>query len=288
MDQLSQISRQHTNFSKVSAAVIYALCVSIALNFFWEPGHIYASGVTGFAQIIQSLSHNLLPTNVMYFALNIPLVILGWLKIGHKFTLYTILAVVFSSIMMKVMPPISTQFDPIICALFGGVVNGVGTGFALKSGISTGGLDIIGIIVRKKTGHSFGTINIFFNLIIVSVAGFIFGWAFAFYTAIGIFVNGRVIDMIYTQNQKMQVMIVTEHPRDLIDDIQQKMRRGITIVHDVEGAFGHTEKTILFTIISRYEMYELVHVIQNKDPYAFVSITKAEKVIGRFKEPKVD
>lgn len=83
-------------------------------------------------------------------------------------------------------------------------------------------------------------------------------------------------------------MIITEHPRDLIDDIQDKMRRGITIIHDVEGAFGHTEKTILFTIISRYEMHELVHVIQNKDPYAFVSITKAEKVIGRFKEPKVE
>ncbi len=103
MDQLSQIRRQHTNFSKISAAVIYALCVSIALNFFWEPGHIYASGVTGFAQIIQSLSHNILPTNIMYFALNIPLVIMGWLKIGHKFTLYTVLAVAFSSIMMKVM-----------------------------------------------------------------------------------------------------------------------------------------------------------------------------------------
>lgn len=86
----------------------------------------------------------------MYFVLNIPLFILGWCKIGHRFTIFTIIAVLLGSIMMRVIAPIKITYDPIICALFGGVINGVGTGIALKSGISTGGLDVLGIILRKK------------------------------------------------------------------------------------------------------------------------------------------
>ncbi|EFO71257.1 hypothetical protein HMPREF9211_1365 [Lactobacillus iners LactinV 01V1-a] len=155
-----------------------ALAVAVALNFFWHPGKIYASGVTGFSQVLESLSSRYLPftltTSSMYFVLNIPLFILGWLKIGKKFTLFTIIAVILASIMMKLIAPIKLSYDPIICAIFGGVVNGVGTGIALKSGISTGGIDVLGIILRRKTGKSFGQINIFFNLIIVICAGFCF------------------------------------------------------------------------------------------------------------------
>lgn len=163
---------------------------------------------------------------------------------------------------------------------------GVGTGIALKSGISTGGLDVLGIILRKKTGKSFGQINIFFNLIIVICAGFVFGWTRALYTALNIFVNGRVIDAVYTQHQKMQVFIVTEHPKHIIEGIQRKMHRGITIFHDVEGAYSHTEKTVLMTIIDRYDMFDIYNIVIQSDPYAFMSVSEVDKVYGRFKEQK--
>lgn len=188
--------------------------------------------------------------------------------------------------MMRAIAPIKITYDPIICALFGGVINGVGTGIALKSGISTGGLDVLGIILRKKTGKSFGQINIFFNLIIVICAGFVFGWTRALYTALNIFVNGRVIDAVYTQHQKMQVFIVTEHPKHIIEGIQRKMHRGITIFHDVEGAYSHTEKTVLMTIIDRYDMFDIYNIVIQSDPYAFMSVSEVDKVYGRFKEQK--
>ncbi|MCT7831393.1 MAG: YitT family protein, partial [Lactobacillus iners] len=249
MDHFERLSRRHNFISKLSAAFFYALAVAVALNFFWHPGKIYASGVTGFSQVLESLSSRYLPftltTSSMYFVLNIPLFILGWLKIGKKFTLFTIIAVILASIMMKLIAPIKLSYDPIICAIFGGVVNGVGTGIALKSGISTGGIDVLGIILRRKTGKSFGQINIFFNLIIVICAGFVFGWTRALYTALNIFINGRVIDAVYTQHQKMQVIIVTEHPTEIVEQIQEKMHRGITILHDAEGAYSHNEKTVL-------------------------------------------
>ncbi|MCT7693731.1 MAG: YitT family protein, partial [Lactobacillus iners] len=94
MDHFECLSRRHNFISKLSAAFFYALAVAVALNFFWHPGKIYASGVTGFSQVLESLSSRYLPftltTSSMYFVLNIPLFILGWLKIGKKFTLFTI------------------------------------------------------------------------------------------------------------------------------------------------------------------------------------------------------
>ncbi|KRL90586.1 YitT family protein [Lactobacillus kalixensis] len=291
MDQLDKFNRRYNFFSKISAAFFYSICVAVALNFFWTPGHMYSSGITGFAQLINSISERFLPftlsTSVMYFVLNVPLFILGWTKIGHKFTFFTVIAVVLGSIMMKVIQPLDVHWDPLLCAIFGGTINGIGTGFALKNGISTGGLDIVGIVFRMKTGTSYGKFNIFVNLIIIAAAGFIFGWTRALYSALTIFINGRVIDAVYTQHRKMQVMIVTDHPQHIIDGIQNKMHRGITILHDAEGAYGHTEKTVLITIIDRYDMYDIRQIVANADPYAFMSVSEVEKVYGRFKEQEI-
>lgn len=289
MDELQRIWKRHQSVAKASSAFIYGILVSIALNFFWDAGHIYSSGITGAAQLIATLSKNSpLPvsTALMLFVLNLPLFILAWRQISPKFTLFTILAVVCSSVMMKVIKPITLTTDPIICALFGAAINGFGTGLALKNGISTGGLDILGLTIRKKTGHSLGTINIAFNLLIVLAAGLVYGWPYAFYSALGLVVNGVVIDMVYTKQQKMQVMIVTNKPKSVIDCIQNHMRRGITIIHGAEGAYRHDEKTILFTVISRYEQPELRAAMDESDPYAFVSIAENIKIMGHFYEPK--
>lgn len=288
MDNLDSFNRRYNFLSKLSAAGFYSVSVAVALNFFWTPGHMYSSGITGFAQLINSISERFLPftisTSIMYFLLNVPLFILGWVKIGHKFTFFTIIAVVLGSIMMKVVQPLTVHWDPLLCAIFGGVINGVGTGFALKNGISTGGLDIIGIVFRMKTGTSYGKFNILVNLVIIAAAGFVFGWTRALYSALTIFINGRVIDAVYTQHKKMQVMIVTEHPQHIIEGIQERMHRGITIIHDAEGAYAHTEKTVLITIIDRYDMYDIRRIVSQSDPYAFMTVSEVEKVYGRFKE----
>ncbi|WEV40727.1 YitT family protein [Lactobacillus sp. ESL0681] len=291
MDQLDTFNRRYNLLSKISASFFYSLAVAVALNFFWTPGHMYSSGMTGFAQLLNTLSQRFFPftlsTSILYFVLNVPLFLLAWFKIGHKFTLFTIITVVLGSIMMHVIQPINMHVDPLICALFGGIVNGVGTGFALKNGISTGGIDIIGIVIRQKTGTSYGKVSISINLLIILAAGFAFGWTRALYSALTIFVNGRMIDAVYTQHQKLQVIIVTEYPQAIIDGIQERMHRGITIFHDVEGAYSHIEKTALLTVIDRYDMYDIVAIIKKYDPYAFMSVSEIEKVYGRFKEQEI-
>lgn len=291
MDQLDKFNRRYNLLSKISASFFYSITVAVALNFFWQPGHMYSSGITGFAQLINTLSERFLPltlsTSEMYFALNLPLLLLAWFKIGHKFTFFTVMTVILGSLMMHAIQPLNMHVDPLVCAIFGGMINGLGTGFALKNGISTGGLDIIGIIIRRKTGASYGKVSILINLVIIIAAGFVFGWNRALYSALTIFINGRVIDAIYTQHQKLQVTIITEQSQAIVDGIQEKMHRGITIFHDVEGAYSHSEKKVLITVIDRYDMYDILQIVKKSDPYAFMSVTEVERVYGSFKEQEI-
>ena len=289
MDELQDILKKHSYITKGSTAFIYGIIVSVAMNFFWTPGNIYSSGITGLAQLLTTLLKNTafpLSTAILLFVLNVPLFILAWFQISHRFTVFTFLAVICSSMMIKVIQPVTLTHDPIICAIFGAAINGWGTGLALKNGISTGGLDILGLTIRKHTGKSIGTINIIFNTFIVIAAGFVYGWPYAFYSALGLFVNAKVMDMVYTRQQKMQVMIVTNKPNCVVECIQNHMRRGITIVHGAEGAYKHDTKTILFTVISRYEQSELRKAMEESDPHAFVSIADNVHIMGRFYEPQ--
>lgn len=293
-NKLYDLSQKYDFLPKLSAALAYAVAVSLALNLFWQPGHIYSSGITGFAQIVNTLSERFLPfalsTSSMYVLLNIPPFILGWLKIGPKFTFYTIIAVVLGAVMMHWLAAAHLtlgHIDPLLCAIFGAAINGAGTGICLRSGVATGGLDIVGIIVREKTGTSFGKVNIAINLVIVIIAGFVFGWIRALYTALNIFINGQVIDIIYNRHEKLEVMIVTTQPKHIIEGIQQKMHRGITIIHDVEGAYGHEEKTVLVTIIDHADLHEINQTIFANDKNAFVSVSQVMHVYGRFKEQDI-
>lgn len=288
MDDVQKIIKRHQYLAKLSTSFIYGILVSIAVNFFWNPGHIYSSGITGFAQLLRTISERSLPITIPIgiglFLLNIPLFVVAWKFISHQFTMFTIVTVLLSSILIQSINPVPLTHDPIICAIFGGAVNGFGTGLALKNGISTGGLDILGIVIRNATGRSIGTINIAFNSLIVIGAAIAYGWPYAFYSVLSIFVNARVMDMTFTKQQRMQVMIITDRPNSVIDSVQNHLRRGITIVHNAEGAYHHDPATILFTVISRYEMSELEEALLESDPKAFASISDTVKILGRFYE----
>ncbi|WP_265456219.1 YitT family protein [Enterococcus sp. HY326] len=274
--------------AKLSVAIVYALLSSIAINFFYQPGHIYSSGITGLAQVITTLSKDSigfgLPVSVTLYLLNIPLFLVAWRKIGKKFTIFTIITVTLASLFIQIIPQTELTTDPIICAIFGGGIMGFGVGFALKNGLSSGGLDIISITIRKKTGRTIGSISIYFNAVIILLAGVLFGWQYMFYSALSIFVSGKVTDAVFTKQKKMQVMIVTKCPDEVIENIQGNMRRGITIIHEAEGAFKHDKQTVLLTIVTRFELPLLETAMKKADPQAFVSISDNVKILGHFYE----
>lgn len=276
---------------KFSFSVVYAILASVAVNIFYQPGRIYSSGLTGIAQIVSTLSQSWfgmnIPVSLALLLLNIPLFLVGWFRIGHKFTIFTGITVVLTSVFMQIMPNEVLTTDPIICAIFGGAVMGAGIGYALKNGLSSGGLDFISIAIRKKTGKTIGSISIIFNFFILLAAGMLFGWQSALYSSLAIFVCGKVTDAVYTKQKKMQVIVITRHPDKVIQAIQKKMRRGITIINEVEGAFHHDKQTVLLTVVTRFEMPLLRQAMKESDEKAFVSIADNVQILGRFYEEEL-
>ncbi|MDR3190355.1 MAG: YitT family protein [Lactobacillaceae bacterium] len=293
MGRIEDYLKNHEYTGRISAALIYAIASAIALNFFWTPGHIYSSGFTGLSQLVNTalsrFGHFELPVYVLLLLFNAPLLVVAYKKIGAKFTAFTALSIIFASIAMRLISGPATPWvtDPLMDALFGGAINGFGTGFALRNGISTGGLDVIGIILRRTTGMKMGKVNLTFNFFILLGSGFMFGPEFALYTAIGLVVNAYVIDLLYTRQQKMQLMIITERPQEVVHSMQQTLRRGITIIHHAEGAYNHHPKEILFTVISLDEEMDAYSAIMSADPGAWASMWKIERTFGRFYEPRL-
>lgn len=293
MGQLKQYLNQHKYSTRIGSAMVYAVASAIALNFFWTPGHIYSSGFTGLAQLLNTLIQKIfnvsIPVGAWLVILNLPLFLLAYRKIGKRFAFFTGLAILLAALAMNwIKQPVHLWTeDPLAMAIFGGAINGFGTGFALRNGLSTGGLDIIGILIRRKTGAKMGAVNLTFNFFILVASGLIFGVQYALFTGIGLVVNARVIDLVYTRQQKMQVMIVTENPEQVITEIQDELHRGITIVHHAEGGYNHHNKEILFTVISMYEQFELHEAIFKADPTAWASLWRVDRIFGGFYEPKL-
>ena len=284
---LKSISREKYD-EKVSASLLYGFLSAIAVNFFFQPGHVYSSGATGLAQILSVLSQRFIgftiPVSLTFYAINIPLMIVAWYQIGHKFTIFTFITVSMSSLFIQFVPVITLTNDPIMNALFGGVVMGTGIGFALRNNISSGGTDIVSLTIRKRTGKNVGSISFFVNGTIMLIAGLTFGWKYALYSMITIFVSSRVTDAVFTKQKRMQAMIVTSHPDAIIEKIHKKLNRGATIIHNAEGTYNHQEKAVLLTVITRAEFNEFKYIMKKADPQAFITISENVHIIGYFVE----
>ena len=284
---LKSISREKYD-EKVSASLLYGFLSAIAVNFFFQPGHVYSSGATGLAQILSVLSQHFIgftiPVSLTFYAINIPLMIVAWYQIGHKFTIFTFITVSMSSLFIQFVPVITLTNDPIMNALFGGVVMGTGIGFALRNNISSGGTDIVSLTIRKRTGKNVGNISFLVNGTIMLIAGLTFGWKYALYSMITIFVSSRVTDAVFTKQKRMQAMIVTSHPDAIIEKIHKKLNRGATIIHNAEGTYNHQEKAVLLTVITRAEFNEFKYIMKKADPQAFITISENVHIIGRFVE----
>lgn len=266
------------HLKKLVIAASYAFLSAVSVNLFWVPGGIYANGVTGFAQLVVALSGKfhlpMLDLATLVLLINVPLLVIAWFKIDRKFTIFTIIAVFLTSVFMKLIPVMALTNDPVICTVFGGVIHGLGVGITLNSDFSTGGLDIIGILVRKVTTRSIGTIFTAFNLAIEFIAGFVFGWRYALYSAITVFINGKVVDFVNTKERKVQLLIVTKHANEMLRRIQDNHQSGITVINHAQGGYYHESQDILLLVVTSHELNTISSVVKKVDQLAFMSITK--------------
>ncbi|MCK0472676.1 YitT family protein [Halalkalibacter sp. APA_J-10(15)] len=266
---------------KTVVIILGALIIAIALNFFLIPANVFASGFTGVAQLIAVVLP--LSTGIILFVLNIPVAILGWLKVGKSFTLYSFLNVVLTTFFLEVVPIRHFSPDILLNAVFGGVLLAVGAGITLKWGASSGGLDIIALILSRVSDRPVGVYFFLLNSIIVITSGFLFDPEKALYTLVTLYVSSRVIDAIYTRHVKVTAMIVTKKADDVSKAIYDSMVRGITRI-PAKGGYSSEDKEVLMIVLTRYELYELREVIQGVDPEAFTNVLQTSGIFGLFRK----
>ena len=272
---------------KIMIVIIGALFNAVAMNLFLIPANIYSSGFTGVAQLLSTLLATYAPftisTGIILFILNVPITIIAWKKVGRSFTVYSFFSVVLMTVFMEVIPVYKMSPDILLNAVFGGVIAAVGVGITLKYGASTGGMDIIAMLLSRVKDKPVGTYLFLLNGVIIVTAGAIYGPEKALYTLVTLYTSTRVIDAIHTRHEKLTAMIITKKGDELKHAIHSKLIRGITTV-PVKGGYTNENKEMLLIVVTRYEQYDLEKTINEVDPQAFTNILQTTGIVGLFRK----
>ncbi|WP_102028025.1 YitT family protein [Salirhabdus sp. Marseille-P4669] len=264
-----------------------ALLNAISLNLFLIEANVYASGFTGIAQLLSSVLKDFagisISTGILLLLLNVPVTILGWFKVGKGFTIYSAISVLFTTIFLEIIPLRNLADDILLNAVFGGVIAAVGIGLTLKWGASTGGMDIVAMILSRMKDRPIGSYFLIMNGFIIIMAGILYDPEKSLYTMVTLYVSTRVIDAIHTRHEKLTAMIVTNKGDELQDAIHSVMIRGITSL-PAKGAFSKEDKNMLVMVITRYELYDLEKIIKEVDPNAFTNIVQTTGIFGFFRK----
>lgn len=261
-----------------TGCALYAAGVLI----FAVPNGIAQSGVTGLAIMFNHLLNT--PVGLTYFIINIPLILLAWLRLGWKFVAKTLWVTVILSVMLDVFAPFFPEYtgDKLLAALFCGAITGAGLALVFVRGATTGGTDILGRIIRKKWQHiSMGRVILVSDALIVAAAAFVFkSMESALYASIVIFVCSRVIDYVLygTGNGKM-LMVVTDHATEISKAVTTQMKRGVTIL-PVQGGYTGQHKSMLICAVRSSEVSKLNRIIKHYDENPFIIISEAGEIVG--------
>ena len=288
------------NIICVAMVTISTVIYCFGVTWFLEPANLFSGGVTGIAQLIAAVS-NLIGINfigkylgVIVLLLNIPVLIFGWKKVSKRFAICSVISIAIQTILLNNVIPIidlginqPETMDMLLLSFMGGFVCGVGSALALRYGTSTGGVDILAQAISFKKNISIGFMSLVVNVIIAILGAVVFNNpAIAFYTIVRIIVQSVVTDKVHTSYNYLKVEIVTTKPEEVSQLLLSDIGRGITVVNAM-GAYTHTEKSILETIISSYEMHRVIDDARKIDPGVFITVSPVKRVVGNFKRKTI-
>ena len=262
--------------------VVGGIVFAIGFDLFLVPHELNAGGVSGLAQILVQLL-NIGTVGVVTAIMNGLLFIVAGVKIGKRFFVGSVIGAVAlsASIDLFAVLPVP-QVEPLLAALYGGVICGLGLGLVFATDASTGGSDIIVRLLKRKWQHiPIGTISIAFDLTVAILTGIAFGnVACALYSGVAIFVSGKVIDMVvYSFDNSNVAIIVSDAHEAIAQKVMTKMERGVTYLEG-SGAYSHNPKKVILTAVKKYQLAELKKLVAEIDPDAFVIVQDAHQVLG--------
>lgn len=290
-DATVKTTHQKASFTKVARRMIFILIgaalVSVGLEIFLVPNRIIDGGVVGISILLSHVTNWSL--GIFLFLLNVPFLIIGYKQIGKTFALSTLFGVTIMSVGTTLLHPVkSLTDDPLLAAVFGGIILGVGVGMVIRNGGSLDGTEIVAILINKKVPFSVGEIVMGFNIFILSSAGFVFEWDHAMYSLIAYYIAFKMIDLTIEGFQESKsVWIISDQYREIGDALLARLGRGVTYLAG-EGGYSGDDKKVIFCVITRLEEAKLKTIVEEVDSSAFLAIGNIHDVRGgRFKKKDI-
>lgn len=262
--------------------VLGCFLASIGLNLFLVHAHLLSPGISGVALILQYLFK--IPAGISYLIMNIPLFFLSYKVMGKRFTMMTVLGTLTFSVTFNLTAPFKNLLsinDPILLCVYGGVLNGLGTGIVLSNYGSMGGLDIVAAAIKKKhENFEFGTSSFVINIVIITFGAIFFGISSALYTLFSIYITYFITDKVLIGfNKQKLVMIITNKEEELSTNIMKHVNRGVTFLYG-EGAYTKIDKKVVYCVVTIQQLPLLKRIVRNTDASSFMSILDISEVHG--------
>lgn len=282
----------------IISSILYAIAIKCFVN---APGiNMVSNGVGGIAIIISrvissDINIQALWISILTFAINIPIVIMGFRRIGKLYSIFTIFQIIVSALFIYFLPQeifsfvnIDASRDRLLVSLISGALIGASSGMSLKVGCSTGGIDTLITYIGLKFNKQVGNYSTLINGLILIVGGIVGkDWVAMLYTIVSIVTSSFVIDLIYRRAKKRLCKICTKHKEEVLEEVLKVSKHGLTI-SKVEGGFDHLEKVVIETIVLEEETKTIINAAKKADPEAFISILNVHQTVGKYNMPIID
>ena len=265
---------------------------SFGVSLFLFPVKLYDSGISGLSMLLDQITPSQFTLSLFLLLLNIPIFLFGLKKQGLLFTVYslfTILVYSLASFLIMHVLPIDLDFvsplagsDLLLCAVFGGLISGVGSGLTIRFGGAIDGIDVLSVIFAKKLGISLGTFVMLFNTLLYVVCGMVIhSWILPLYSIVTYFVGSKTVDFIVEGfDRAMCAMIVTNQAEKISHALSENFKAGGTIVNAV-GGYSKNEKQILYFITNQFQINRLKKIVTGIDHSAFISLMNVADIVRK-------
>lgn len=276
------------NFIMLTAAgIINAFGISL----FLMPVKLYDSGISGTSMLLAQQTPEWLSLSVFLIILNVPLFIYGMKRQGTAFTIsavYTVLIYSVTSWLITDVLPVDVSLasplagtDLLLCALFGGVISGMGSGLAIRYGGAMDGIEVMAVIFAKKLGLSVGSFVMIYNVMLYIICGFaIKSWILPLYSIVTYYAALKTVDFIVDGLQRSKAaMIITSEPEKISSRLMKEFGCGVTLI-EAKGGFSGTDRSVLYFVVNRFQVMKMKDIVQKADPLAYVTLTEVADIFS--------
>lgn len=264
---------------------------AIGVTMFLAPVKLYDSGISGTSMLLGQLTPEWMSLSLFLAVLNIPIFLFGTKKQGWLFTVYAVYVVAIYSLsawLITDILPIDVSFlspfakdDLFLCAVFGGLISGAGSGIAIRYGGAMDGIEVLAVIFAKRLSLTVGTFVMIYNVILYIVCGIIYhSWILPLYSIVTYIVALKVIDYIVEGfDRSKSAMIITEKHEEICEKLSKQFENGITFF-DAKGYYSDSEKTVIYFVLNRFQIGKMREIVHSVDPNAYISITEVADIFG--------